>query len=159
MFHQFTYIDLALYIPFLYQWPYFASELTFVPWRWRHQAYLNCRCILARLHDGFVSQTVLFMYSTLFMMELGEHCRYSEWLQAEWLRGQSSRPNRDKKFLFSTAFRPLVWPIQPPIQWILGVKQLGCEGDHSPPNSTKVKKTWIYTATHMYAFMTWCLIS
>jgi hypothetical protein len=36
-------------------------------------------------------------------------------------------------------------PTQPPIQWVtgavsLGVKQLGCEADYSPPSSAKVKE-------------------
>jgi hypothetical protein len=36
-------------------------------------------------------------------------------------------------------------PTQLPIQWVpgalsLGVKQLGCEGDHSPPSSAEVKE-------------------
>jgi hypothetical protein len=35
-----------------------------------------------------------------------------------------------------------------------GVKRLGCEADHSPPTSVKVKKTWIYTFTPPYIFMT-----
>jgi hypothetical protein len=34
-----------------------------------------------------------------------------------------------------------------------GIKRTGLEADHSPPTSTEVKKTWIYTATPTYAFM------
>jgi hypothetical protein len=30
-------------------------------------------------------------------------------------------------------------PIQPPIQWVLGVKRPGREADHSPPSSAEVK--------------------
>jgi hypothetical protein len=40
----------------------------------------------------------------------------------------------------------------------LGVKQLGCETDHSPPSSTKVKNEWSYTSTPQYVFMAWCLV-
>jgi len=29
----------------------------------------------------------------------------------------------------------------------LGVKQHGCEADHSPPSNVKVKNTWSYTST------------
>jgi hypothetical protein len=47
--------------------------------------------------------------------------------------------------------------IQPPTQWVLGappgVKWPGREFDHSPPTSAKVKKTWIYTSTPPYIFM------
>jgi hypothetical protein len=28
-----------------------------------------------------------------------------------------------------------------------GIKRPGCEADHSPPTSVKVKKTWVYTST------------
>jgi hypothetical protein len=34
-----------------------------------------------------------------------------------------------------------------------GVKRPGCEADHSPPASAKVKKMWIYISTPPYAFM------
>jgi hypothetical protein len=33
------------------------------------------------------------------------------------------------------------------------VKQLERENNHSPPTNAEVKKMWIYTATHPYAFM------
>jgi hypothetical protein len=34
-----------------------------------------------------------------------------------------------------------------------GAKRQGREADRSPPTSAKVKKTWVYTSTHLYAFM------
>jgi hypothetical protein len=37
----------------------------------------------------------------------------------------------------------------------LGVKQLGCEADHSYPSSAKVKNAWRYTSTPIYIFMAW----
>jgi hypothetical protein len=48
-------------------------------------------------------------------------------------------------FLFNTVSRLALGPTQPPIQWIpgalsLGVKWSGCEIDHSPPSSAKVKE-------------------
>jgi hypothetical protein len=54
-----------------------------------------------------------------------------------------------KEKIVSTAFRPALGPTQPPIQWILQVKQLGYEADHSLPTGAEVKKTWIY----MYPFL------
>jgi hypothetical protein len=33
------------------------------------------------------------------------------------------------------------------------VKQPGREGDHSPPTSAEIKKTWLYTSTPPYVFM------
>jgi hypothetical protein len=48
-------------------------------------------------------------------------------------------------FLFSTMSRLSLGPTQSPIQWVLealspGIKQLGCEADHSPPSSAEVKE-------------------
>jgi hypothetical protein len=48
-------------------------------------------------------------------------------------------------FLFTTASRPALGPIQPPIQWVagalsLGVKRPGREADHSPPSRAEVKE-------------------
>jgi len=47
--------------------------------------------------------------------------------------------------LFTTAPRMALGPTQPPIQWVLralslGIKRPGCEADHSPPPSAKVKE-------------------
>jgi hypothetical protein len=66
-------------------------------------------------------------------------------------------------FLFATTSRQALGPPQPPVQWVPGaftpqVKQLGCEGDHSPPSSAKVKNAWSFTSTLQYVFMVWCCI-
>jgi hypothetical protein len=47
-------------------------------------------------------------------------------------------------FVYSTASRPAPASTQPPIHWVprvlfRGTKWPGCEPDHSPPSSTKVK--------------------
>jgi hypothetical protein len=47
--------------------------------------------------------------------------------------------------LLTTAFRLVLGPTQPTIQWVpgapsLGVKRPGREADHSPPSSSEVKK-------------------
>jgi hypothetical protein len=73
-------------------------------------------------------------------------------------KGQNLRPGEVKNFLFSTSSRPVLGPIQPPIQWVpgaisRGIKRPGREADHSPPTSAKVKKMWIYTSPPPYAFM------
>jgi hypothetical protein len=39
------------------------------------------------------------------------------------------------------------------------VKRPGCEADHSPPYSAKVKKKWSYTFTNPQVFMAWCVVS
>jgi hypothetical protein len=49
-------------------------------------------------------------------------------------------------------------PTQPPIQWVLGaislgVQWLGCEADHSPPPSVKVKECmelYVHAYTHAH---------
>jgi len=48
---------------------------------------------------------------------------------------------------FVTSSRSAVGPTQPPVQWALGalylgVKWPGCELDHSPSSSAKVKNAW-----------------
>jgi hypothetical protein len=57
------------------------------------------------------------------------------------------------------SIRPGLVSIQTPIQWELwalspGVKWQGSKANHSPPTSAKVNKTWIYTSTPPYIFMT-----
>jgi hypothetical protein len=48
---------------------------------------------------------------------------------------------------FCTSFRPILGPIQPPIQWVPVALSPRREADHSPPSSAEVKKTCIYTST------------
>jgi hypothetical protein len=48
-------------------------------------------------------------------------------------------------FLFTTAPRTALGPIQPPIQWVPGslylrLKRPGRETDHSPPSSAEIKE-------------------
>jgi hypothetical protein len=71
---------------------------------------------------------------------------------------RSSSPGRVKNFPFSTSCRPALGRTQPPIQWVPRaispeVKRRGREADHSPPTSSEVKKTWIYTCTLPYVFL------
>jgi hypothetical protein len=61
-------------------------------------------------------------------------------------------------FLFTTVFIMALGSTQPPVQGVLGVKQLGCEADHSPLSSAEVKNVWSYTSTPQYVFMAWCLV-
>jgi hypothetical protein len=49
--------------------------------------------------------------------------------------------------------RPALGSTQIPIQWVPGLKRPWCEADHSPPTSSEVKKTRIYTSTPRYVFM------
>jgi hypothetical protein len=66
-------------------------------------------------------------------------------------------------FLFATGSRLALGLTQLPIQWVLGslslgVKQQGCEADHSHLCSAKVKSVWNYTSTPPHIFMAWCLV-
>jgi hypothetical protein len=85
---------------------------------------------------------------SILQQEPGELSRYSDWLRAGRSKGRS--PGRVKNFLFSTSSRLAPRSIQP-IQWVPGalspgIKRPGREADHSPPDSTEVKKMWIYTS-------------
>jgi hypothetical protein len=55
-------------------------------------------------------------------------------------------------FRFDTSSRLVLYPAQPPIQWVreaisLGVKRPGREADQSSPSSDAVKKARSYTST------------
>jgi hypothetical protein len=59
----------------------------------------------------------------------------------------------------TTMFRMALGPTQPPIQWVpgafsLGVKQPGCEVDHSPLSSAKAKEC-IELYTHSPNMPSW----
>jgi len=48
--------------------------------------------------------------------------------------------------------KPALGYTQPPVKWVSGapsleVKWLGCEADHSPPSTAKVKNAWSYIST------------
>jgi hypothetical protein len=66
-------------------------------------------------------------------------------------------------FLFAIASRPVQGPSKLFTQWVLvdlssGVKRPGREANHSAPSSVKVKNVWSYTPTHLYVFISWCLV-
>jgi hypothetical protein len=78
-------------------------------------------------------------------------------LQAGWLGFNSCQGEWWDFFLLTTSGLAL-GPIQPLIQWELGVsppglKCPGCEADHSPPSSAKIEGAWSYTSTpRMYSW-------
>jgi hypothetical protein len=87
-----------------------------------------------------------FMHATchayLFFLDLITLCWAADW--AIGVLGFDSRRGLGI-FLFTAASRTVLWPTQPPIQWVtgalsLGVKRPGHEADHSPPSSAEVKK-------------------
>jgi hypothetical protein len=69
---------------------------------------------------------------------------YSDWLWAGRPRGRSLSPSRGKIFLLSTMSRPVLEPIQSPMQWVQaafsqGMKRPEREADYSPSSSAEVK--------------------
>jgi hypothetical protein len=66
--------------------------------------------------------------------------------------GSISGGGNDGIFFFATASGPALGSTQPPIQWVLGVKQPKHEADHSPPSSTELKNMWGYTSTPPICF-------
>jgi hypothetical protein len=55
-----------------------------------------------------------------------------------------SIPAGEETFLYSTASRPALVPIQPPTQWVpgtlsLGAQWMGRQADHSPTSSAEAK--------------------
>jgi hypothetical protein len=49
--------------------------------------------------------------------------------------------------LFATASRPALRFIQPPIQWVSGIKRPEREAVLLPPFSAKINNVWSYTST------------
>jgi hypothetical protein len=79
------------------------------------------------------------------------HSRYSD-----WPRGRSLGPGKGKIFLLSTGSRPIsgAHPASYPRGTGWGeVKGPGCQANHSPSTSAKVKNTWIYTSILPYTLM------
>jgi hypothetical protein len=74
------------------------------------------------------------------------------------MRGAISRAGKVKNVLFSMSSRSALGLTQPLTQWVAaaispGVKRQGREADHASPTIAEVKKMWIYTFTHPYAFV------
>jgi hypothetical protein len=105
--------------------------------------------------------TMVYPYKVTFAVNF--HCRYLFHLRAgiaQWCRelgyGLNDRRFESRQglgiFLFTTASRPALGPIYPPIQWVpealsLGVKRPGRKADHSHPSTADVTNTWSYTST------------
>jgi hypothetical protein len=62
-------------------------------------------------------------------------------------------PGNLKRFSSSPKHPDLAWgSIQPPIQWVLGVKSLGRDVDHSHPANEEVKNEWRCTSARIRTF-------
>jgi hypothetical protein len=88
-------------------------------------------------------------------MEAGKRSQYSDWLRTGRPRGRSSNFYRVKNVLHIVQATP---GSHISYQMRTGgsfhrVKLPEREADNSPPASAVVKKTWIYTSTPPYAFM------
>jgi hypothetical protein len=97
--------------------------------------------VLLRHRDNFTLLSIIIIISS---------SSSSSRLRPGRPRGRNSSPNRVKNFLFFMSSRQTLGFTQPPIQWVPGVKRPAREADHSPPDSSEVKKMWIYTSTPPY---------
>jgi hypothetical protein len=61
-------------------------------------------------------------------------------------------------FLFATASRPVLGPTQPPIEWVLGVKQSGREVHHLSPSNAEVTNMWSCAFTPPILLLAWYLV-
>jgi hypothetical protein len=93
--------------------------------------------IIITLELSFLYFNGMFLRNPYFdpAVSRGGTAQCSDWLRERRLRGGSSSPDRVENFLFSTAFRSVLGPTQPPIQWVSGalspgVKPLGSEAAH-----------------------------
>jgi hypothetical protein len=116
--------------------------------------------VCAGLKSELISKYTCFFKSNLCCpIWAGIAQWYSGELRAGWW-GFESRQGLGI-FLFSTASRMVLGPIQPPIQKVpgnfsLGTKRPGREAGHSPPSNAEVKNVWSYISTPPYALMVWC---
>jgi hypothetical protein len=69
-------------------------------------------------------------------------------------------------YIFATASKPVLGPIQPPVQGVhwappLGgrIKRPGHKADHLLPSSAEIRNEWSYTSTPPYIFIAWYLVN
>jgi hypothetical protein len=91
-----------------------------------------------------VSEVSKYLYSPLFKSQDG-----SVGIATKLRTGRSRLDSQQGLgiFLSTTASKPALGPIQPPIQWVprvpsSGVKQPRREAAHSPPSIIEVKNVW-----------------
>jgi hypothetical protein len=87
------------------------------------------------------------------MVKLFQECSY-------WLDDHGSIPGRVRfSFLFATASRLVMWLMKPPVKWVPEVFPRGKEAglcSYLPIFiSAEIKKTWSYTSTLPYVFMSY----
>jgi hypothetical protein len=91
------------------------------------------------------SLTILLNKHVIKRNDLGQ---YSDYAMGQTIRVSGFHSQQELGiFLFTTVSRMVLGPTQHPIQWVLEVKQPGCETDYSLPSSAKVKSAWSYTST------------
>jgi hypothetical protein len=133
--------------------PFVGLHMYVIPGKWKDKP--ACQVASPTSWRGRVaSQTLsLLRYLSVHAVLFG-----SVFLHGYGSNGPSSSPGTGKISLDSTSSKPVLGPTQPPNQWVpgdlsAGVKRPGREADHSPPTSTEVNFTWIYTSTLPYVCM------
>jgi hypothetical protein len=127
------------------------------PEKWLHSHYSIC--IIGWEIKAWITPTILTV--TMFKVSLKEEKIYINIYYTSVVEVTSygwTTDFRVKNFHFSTSSRRAPGPTKPPIQRVPAplspeVKWPGCEADHLPPTSAKIKKTCIYTSTPPYVFM------
>jgi hypothetical protein len=112
-----------------------------------HSIYLNIIMFYVRWNiPMFTSFTKV---NTHFLWKYIEHLWAVKWL-AGW---PGSILGRGRDFSFCHTYTSF---FEPPIQRMLGIKQLECEADHSPWSGDEINDTWNFTFTFVYIMMFLC---
>jgi hypothetical protein len=85
--------------------------------------YEHCSVVLGPVKQQIDNRSTIFgwafMHVFIWFQNPGLRSRYSNIATGCTIQGSS--PGRDKTFFLSKTFRPVLGPIQPPIQWVQGL--------------------------------------
>jgi len=142
--------------PLYFQWRY--SEAEFLTWKVELQTMDDFNCLYTEMFSvNWKGCTHIAFWNA----QLTTNSNSIESRLPARQRGFEPRQVQWWVFLFSLAFRLVVGPNQPPVQWVPEVvtpevKRPGREADRLPPCSAEVKKSWKFTSTPQYVFMALC---
>jgi hypothetical protein len=97
----------------------------------------------ARAHSQILNSVIVSLLSCVLSRDSAVGIRAGQ------SRSCTSSPGRGRNFPFSMPSRPVLRPVQPPIQLVPGVKRPEREHDHSPPNYCQGQESVnLYTRSH-----------